>query len=213
MEQVNGLKDTRRQPRSFWLLKNAAVAACPNGWRTLQRVASRFLSTCLALILIASMQAAVQQEPLEYQVKAAFLLNFTRFVEWPASAFPDSEAPIAICIVGEDPFGGAIDQIVAGEVVGSRKVEVRRIKTPPAPKSCQVIYVGKQDPGAPPVLSALGPGVLVVGEGDSLLREGGMIAFILDNRRVRFNINQSAAEKAGLKLSARLLTVARSVVR
>lgn len=188
------------------------ITARSEVWRTLERAASRILSTCLALTLIASMQA-VEQEPLEYRVKAAFLLNFTRFVEWPASAFSDSEAPIAICIIGEDPFGGDIDQIVAGEVVGTRKVEVHRIKTPPAPKSCQVIYVGKPDPGAPATLSALGPGVLVVGDGDALLREGGMIAFIIDNRRVRFNINQSAAEKAGLKLSARLLAVARSVVR
>ena len=150
-------------------------------------------------------------EPLEYQVKAAFLLNFTKFVEWPPSAFGAADSPIAICILGNDPFGNSLDQIVAEEVVDGRRVGVRRIKRTPAPKSCQALFVGMPEKEVLSILSGLGPGVLTVGEGESFVRDGGMIAFVIENRRVRFDINQTAAERAGLKLSSKLLSVARSV--
>ena len=146
--------------------------------------------------------------PLEYEVKAAFLLNFTKFVEWPASAFAAADSPIAICVWGNDPFGKMLDRIVAEEVIGGRKVVVRRIRQRPEPRSCQALFVngaGKD------VLSGVGPRVLTIGEGEGFVRSGGMIAFVVENRRVRFGINESAAEAAGLKLSSKLLTVARSV--
>jgi hypothetical protein len=144
---------------------------------------------------------------LEYQVKAVFLLNFTKFIEWPAEAFEQPESPVTICILGEDPFGAAINQTVSGEVVNGRKIAVQRIKHLPAPKSCQVLFLGP----AVKSLPDLGPGVLTVGEGESFEREGGMIAFIIENRRVRFDVNQAAAERAGLKISSKLLSVARDV--
>ena len=147
---------------------------------------------------------------IEYEVKAAFLLNFTKFIEWPDNAFADSQSPIAICILGKDPFGRALDEIVQGEAVNARKVTVRRISEAPTPRTCQVVYVGRLEKDAKTVSSIKG-GVLTVGEGDGFLRDGGMIAFVLENRRVRFDINQSAAESADLKLSSKLLSVARSV--
>jgi len=166
----------------------------------------RFLPIAFA---IGSLTAADQ--PQEYQVKAAFLLNFTKFIDWPAAAFADSGSPVAICILGDDPFGSALDQIVEGEVVDGRRISVQRIKRAPTPKSCQVVFVGKPEKEALKILRGLGPGVLTVSEGESFARSGGMIAFVIENRRVRFDINLTIAENAGLKLSSKLLTVARTV--
>ena len=149
--------------------------------------------------------------PLEYQVKAAFLLNFTKFVEWPAAAFAAPDSPVAICVLGDDPFGGALDQMVQGEVVNGRKLIVQRITHAPLPKTCQVLFIGKSEKDVPNTLAAVGPGVLTVGEGESFLRDGGVIAFIVEDRRVRFDINRTAAAHAGLKLSSQLMKVARFV--
>jgi hypothetical protein len=184
---------------------------CKHGfrrWRQIRRVAP-CLVFLLGLVLIPA--SLVADESLEYQVKAAFLLNFTKFVEWPASAFEAADSPIAICILGEDPFGTALDQIVAGEMVDGRKLTIQRLKRAPAPKSCQVLFVSSAGQEVPKIEPGLGAGVLTVGEGESFLRDGGMIAFVIENRRVRFSINQAAAEKAGLKLSSKLLSVAKSV--
>lgn len=165
----------------------------------------------IGLVPIALLVSCVwAQQPTESEVQAAFLMNFTKFVEWPASAFPDSNSPFTICVLGKDPFGRALDDLLAGETVGARNVAVRRLAEAP-PRACQMVFFGGPRGEARAVLGSLGPGVLTVGDGDTFLREGGMIAFVIDNRRVRFDINQALAEKNGLKLSSRLLTVARSV--
>jgi len=195
MEQVNSNGFQRWKHGLRQLLRNPTMAPC--------------LAVFLGVFLPFTSSAA--DESLEYQVKAAFLLNFTKFVEWPASAFEAANSPIAICILGEDPFGAALDQIVAGEVVNGRSLAVQRLKRPPMPKSCQTLFISRADKEPPKIRSSFGPGVLTVGEGESFLHDGGMIAFVIENRRVRFSINQSAAENAGLKLSSKLLSVARSV--
>jgi hypothetical protein len=167
---------------------------------------------CLGIgfgLAIPGSQAA--DDSLEYQVKAAFLLNFAKFVEWPASAFPEPDSPISICILGVDPFGKTLDQLIAGESVNGRKLAIERVKRTPPPKSCQVLFLSKAERETNKTLPALGPGVLTVGEGDNFVHEGGVIGFIIENRRVRFDINQTAAENAELKLSSKLLSVARSV--
>lgn len=149
--------------------------------------------------------------PLEYQVKAAFLLNFTKFVEWPDSAFAGPDAPITICILGEDPFGKALDQIVEGESIGNRKVVVNRIKHAPSPKSCQALFVADSQRDTAKTLAEAGPGVLTVGESVRFLSDGGIISFVIERGRVRFDINVDAANKANLKVSSKLLKVARFV--
>lgn len=150
---------------------------------------------------------------LEYKVKAAFLLNFTKFIDWPPGAFSAPDEPFAICILGSDPFGKALDDIVEGESVGDHKLTVRRITDVPQPKTCQMLFIGPGEKEASRTLEAVGPGVLTVGEGDTFTREGGAIGFVVDRRRVRFDINVSAAGRAGLKLSSRLLSVARAIER
>jgi hypothetical protein len=171
------------------------------------------LVLCLCLLGLApSLRAIEASPPSEYQIKAAFLLNFTKFIEWPAGE--GASSTFSICVVGEDPFGPVLDQLVDGETVGGRKIAVRRIRaqgSADAAGSCEILYVAKQEQNIQSVLAGAGAGVLTVGEGDNFLDAGGMIAFVLENRRVRFNIDQGAARKAGLKLSSRLLAVARSV--
>lgn len=186
---------TRRAFRA-WLRREPAILAG--------------LIIAAALILTCSSLAA--DEPLEYQVKAAYLLNFTKFIEWPAASFEAPDSSIAICILGDDPFGSTLDAILAGEVVSGRKVSALRLRRAPPPKLCQVLFVNKSQKDALKLLPGLGP-VLTVGDSDNFIRDGGMIAFHLENRRVRFDINQTAAENAGLKLSSKLLNVARSILK
>jgi hypothetical protein len=154
---------------------------------------------------------AAQEEPLEYQVKAAFLLNFTKFVEWPPAAFADEHSPLAICILGEDPFGDTLNEIVKGEAVNGHEIVVSRIGRPAAPKACQVLFVTRGEKDVRKMLGELGPGVLTVGEGERFLQDGGVVAFVIENRRVRFDIDQRAAAKGMLNISSRLMNVARSV--
>jgi len=163
----------------------------------------------IAAAFLICLLAKAQQPPLEYQVKAAFLLNFTKFIQWPAdSASPGS--PFGICILGEDPFGIALDQIVAGETYQRRKITVQRVHRP-VPPSCLVLFVSNSEKELDTLLAGLGPGVLTVGDSPGFLRDGGMIAFVVDNRRVRFDIDLAAAIKARLLISSKLLTVARNV--
>jgi hypothetical protein len=145
---------------------------------------------------------------LEYQVKAAFLLNFTKFIEWPAETATSAPA-VDICILGDDPFGPALDQMVAGETLQGRKIEVVRVKRPTP--SCQVLFISRSEKDVDSVLSMLGPGVLTVSEKANFLHDGGIIEFAVEGHRVKFDINQSAAAKARLQISSKLLNVARSV--
>jgi hypothetical protein len=169
------------------------------------RIPAARLASVVFLCALARAQA-----PSEYQVKAVFLLNFTKFIEWPATAFETSHSPMEICILGNDPFGNTLDQTVKGEVVNGRPVAVKRLKHPPPPRSCHVLFAASIDKEMQ-VLTDASPGRLTVGEGHGFLRDGGMIGFVIESRRVRFDVNQTAAKKAGLKISSKLLAVARSV--
>jgi hypothetical protein len=161
---------------------------------------------CCALLAASPIRAAE-----EYHVKAAFLLNFTKFVEWPSDSFASPSSRISICILGDDPFGPVLDQIVEDEAVDEHKLSVERLRDPPPHGTCQVLFVDGRRKDLTQIIDSVEPGVLTVGEGEGFLRDGGIVAFVIDNRRVRFDINQNAASKAGLRLDARLLNVARSV--
>jgi hypothetical protein len=145
---------------------------------------------------------------LEYQVKAAFLLNFTKFVEWPAGT-AHQNVPINICLY-RDVFGSSIDQIVADEIVSGRKLAVQRLERGSS-NTCQVLFISGSETEVPELLAKMGKGTLTVGEGEQFLRQGGMIAFVIENRRVRFDVNLRAAQNAGIHISSRLLKVARAV--
>ena len=108
------------------------------------------------------------QPPSEYQVKAAFLLNFTKFIDWPDSAFTSADMPISICILGEDPFGPGLDKIIEGETVNNRRLSVQRVRRLPLP-GCHVLFVGQEEKEPGKILAGLRPGILTVGEGERFL--------------------------------------------
>ena len=160
-----------------------------------------------AALLIAAVAALAQTsagriQPPEYHVKAAYLLNFTKFIEWPAG---DAGAPFTICIAGSDPFGPILDHLVEGETVQGRKIVVRRLDEDGQAPVCQILYTAGTQ------LASTDPGVLTIGEGEAFVKKGGIIGFVIDNRRVRFDISQRAAHRAGIALSSKLLSVARTV--
>jgi hypothetical protein len=151
----------------------------------------------------------------EYEVKAAFLFNFTRFVEWPGSAFANDRAPIVIGLFHSDPFGAALRRVVEGQTVRGRAVEVRVVKSYDEVRTCHLVFVSAAEERRIPDLLRSGAvsRVLVVGESSGFAQAGGMMNFVMDGSRVRFEVNLRAAERAGLKLSSRLLSMARLVDR
>ncbi len=170
------------------------------------RAALRLVLCTIAGGILASSQNSAPSS--EYDVKAAYLRNFVSFVEWPQNRIG---ASFNICLLGNDPFRGSLDELVQGESVNGRPVAVRRIGR--VENTCQILFVGSTAPAAFPALSAARPGMLLVGEKPSFLREGGMINFVVDSDRVRFDVNLKAAEQSSLKISSRLLAVARTVLR
>lgn len=168
------------------------------------------LVALLSLMPWFSASAPAQNEGLEYDVKAAFLLNFSRYVTWPAER---QKPPFRICIYGSNPFGRRLAEAVSGERWQSQPMEVRILQLLSDGRSCHILYVPD---AAGDVLGDHWTGgalpTLTVGEDERFLTQGGMIRFFLENNRVRFSINQTIAESAGLQISSRLLRLARSVV-
>jgi hypothetical protein len=151
----------------------------------------------------------------EYQVKAAFLYNFAKFVEWPPGTFASSTEPIGICIAGMNPFGSALDAMVRGKKIGERAFAVRQIPDVPQAKACQILFMGSAEwKRVRPLLDALkGAAILTVGETDDFTAAGGMIAFQLAGTRVRIQIDLETAEHSRLKISSKLLSLADIVKR
>jgi hypothetical protein len=173
-------------------------------WRWL---AIRVIVCCIAVVTQA-------QSATEYQVKAAFLFNFAKFVEWPADAFPGADAPLQICVLGQDPFGQEFENVIAEKTINGHRIEVIHPSGVPQAKACQIIFVDSSvRQQARSILRDLrGSSVLTVGDTPGFAGMGGIINFVLDDGRVRFEINVKAAERARLKISARLLTVAKFIV-
>jgi hypothetical protein len=148
--------------------------------------------------------------PTEYEVKAAFLYNFARFVEWPPETGHDPGAPFVIAILGRDPFGPVLDETVAGKTVAGRPIEVHRVPRVDEARDAQIVFVSPSErANMAAILKALErPGVLTVGDTDGFAVRGGAINFTVQARRVRFEINPAVAEQAGLKMSSQLLKLA-----
>ena len=151
------------------------------------------------------------RQPAEYDVKAAFLLNFTRFVDWPPAPRQRPAPPFSICIAGEDPFGDSLTRIIAGESAAGRLLVVKHPRGDF--NGCEVLFVPASESSQEAILAQAGPGVLTVGESPDFLRDGGMIRFVLEDRRVRFDINRTAVNRSALKMSSRLLGAARMVLK
>jgi len=149
----------------------------------------------------------------EYRLKAGFLFNFVQFVDWPPSATQDSQPSLLIGILGDDPFGTFLDEIVRGERLGARSIQVRRYRRIADIEECNILFISRsENERVAEILSAVkNRPVLTVSDGDGFASQGGIIQFFTDKNRIRIRINLDAAEAANLTISSKLLRVAEVV--
>lgn len=151
---------------------------------------------------------------LEYEVKGAFLVKFGMFVEWPTNGLSTNKGGVfTIGILGDDPFGASFDEAVKKETVRGRSVQVKRARKLAELEGCQIVFISASESGrlAEVILELTGKGVLTVADEPGFAARGGMIGFIKDAGKIRFEINPGAAERAGLKLSSKLVQVGKRV--
>jgi len=158
-------------------------------------------------------QAGPENKPTQYEVEAAYLFNFGKFVAWPPGAQADS--PFLICVLGDDPFGPILDRTVTGETVKDRPVHGKRISRPQDATACSILYISSSESAR---LSRILPviqeaPVLTVSDIPGFAQQGGMIQFVLRDGRVRFEVNLAPTRRNGLTLSSELLKVAVEVFR
>jgi hypothetical protein len=189
------------------------------GQCTLQRGAPRGnpspLSRVMALVFMGVMfgpvgLSAQKSRPQEYEVKATYLYNFARFVGWPATAAAAKSDSFAICVLGQDPFGAVLDAVVAGETIDGKTVSAKRVSKPQDTVGCRVLYISSSEENRlREVLAALDrSGILTVSDIPQFSQRGGIIQFVHESNKVRFEVNLACAMAAGLTLSSELLKVA-----
>lgn len=161
----------------------------------------------MGLLLLSARRAGAQVDPIT--LKAVFLFNFAQFVEWPASAFPAPDAPLIVGVLGLDPFGKALDEVLRNEQARRRRILLQRFKQLGETQDCHILYVSRSEASRlDDIVQGLqGRPVLTVGEIDDFARRGGMIEMITE-RKVRLRINLKAAKTAGLSISAKMLQLA-----
>ena len=165
-----------------------------------------------SVLALNPQSGAAQESPVgEYELKAAILYNLTKFGEWPASAYRDSQTATVLCILGRDPFGNVLKEAIPREAAGVRPLLIRYLQRQEALGVCHLLYVSSSERKTMPQLfSALkGSGVLTVGETSRFAAQGGMIQFTLEDKQVRFDINLGAATREGVRISSKLLMLAR----
>ncbi|HVV73308.1 MAG TPA: YfiR family protein [Verrucomicrobiae bacterium] len=178
-------------------------------------VAAKKIFPCIRLAILLLLTVGwqnlhAQTASKEYQVKAAFLYNFSQFVEWPPDAFPQAQSPLVIGILGDDPFGGSLDQIVSGEKVNGHPLVIQHYHSVGEIKACHILFISQSEgKESKAVLSALkGRDILTVSDLDDFTKDGGIIRFVTENNKIRFKINGEAAKAANLTLSSKLLRAA-----
>ena len=135
-------------------------------------------------------------------------------MEWPEATFKDSSSPLTYCTIGNDPFHGLLDVSLRGKTHGTRAFRVQHLKLPQEIQGCQVLFIGSREKKSLPALlqGVKEDSVLIVGESEHFVQEGGMIGFCLEDKKIRFEINLATTQKAKLKISSRLLALAKSVI-
>lgn len=167
------------------------------------------------MCLLVFIAAAAPEEAVfkEHQVKAAFVFNFVKFVEWPAGAFADERTPIQIGVAGKGVMLEALEAAVKGKEVGGRELVVRRVETPEEASKLHVLFLGADGDArlGTWLAKASENSVLTIGESEAFQTSAGMIAFVWQGDRLRFEINLAEAERAKLRVSAQLLKLASKV--
>jgi hypothetical protein len=168
----------------------------------------------IATLALACLAVGQTSASGEYEVKAAFLFHFGQFVDWPEETFKDASSPITYCTIGGNPFHGALDASLNGKTIGARPLRVQHFQQPQDMRGCQVLFIGVEEKKLLPAILAgvKGNPVLTVGESEHFAQEGGMISFLLEDNKIRFEINLETAQKAKLRISARLLALAKTVI-
>jgi len=172
------------------------------------------LAIVWALFSVSGLHAQ-RSKPAEYEVKAAYLYNFGKFVEWPAKIKAASADAFTVCVLGQDPFGVTLDATIAGETIDGKSVVAKRISKPQDALDCRILFISSSEESQlKQILATLDKtNILTVSDMLQFTRRGGMIQFILEENRVRFEVNLTTAQRAGLTLSSQLLKLAISVRR
>jgi YfiR/HmsC-like len=167
----------------------------------------------LAVALLATGAVYAAAVPSEYQVKAVFLFNFAQFVDWPAGAFPRPDAPFVIGVLGQDPFGVQLDEVVRGETINKRPLVVKRYRNVTDVQDCNILFIGSTESGhLDEVLAAVkGRSILTVGDADPAGQRGVMIRLVNEHNRIRLRIDVGAAKAGNLTISSKLLRPAEIV--
>lgn len=170
--------------------------------------------TMAFLSLFAAPSPLRAQSVSEYQIKAAYVYNFAKFVEWPANNFPNPTTPIRICVLNDRSFEAGLNHIANGKAIGGRPVNIVAVENVDECHACHILFVNSsQDRHARQIIEVLrATSVLTVGETKDFVDEGGIIGFIVQDDRVQFRVNHRAANQAGLRISSRLLSLARQVI-
>lgn len=168
------------------------------------------IAVALTVAVALSQGVALGANPTEYTIKAAYLSKFGSFVEWPEDTFSEPTSALNLCIVGVDPFGEALDQLVAGQRIDSHPLRVKRIPDITDAADCQIVFIDGNDvPRALKVVSELrGTRVLTVTDTGDETEGAGIINFMVEGNRVRFGVDDKAAKNNGLRISSRLLMLA-----
>ena len=167
------------------------------------------LSLCL-LEVIPLHLAAQAQTMSEYQLKAAFLVNFGKFIDWPEAEFSSSNVPFVIGVIGADPFGDDLDEAIKGKSIGAHPIVARRISSGGDTSGLELAFIGSSEKTrlAETLRRLNASSAVSVSDIDRFCEAGGIIAFVVDNNRIRFEVNVDAAQKRNLKISSKLLSLA-----
>lgn len=149
----------------------------------------------------------------EYQLKAAFLYNFAKFVEWPPAKTPRADSPLVIGVIGKDPFGSDLENTLQGKLVEQRPITIRRFNSLGDLAGCHILFIAssEQDRLGEILHAAREMSVLTVADGGEFTGQGVAIGFRLQGGMIRFLINPNAAERAGIRISSKLLRLAQIV--
>lgn len=202
MDPLNGTRQV------LWRLRPSTSA--PGDERARERMIALVIVTFILFSVLPGARAQANP-PGEYELKAAFLFNFAKFIDWPEGSFESPQSPFTICVVGLDPFGNILEDAMQGKMIGNRPLAIRRLKDKVGARVCQIEFVSSSESAhLAEILGSLhGANVLLVGETSGFAASGGTIQFTLEDNRVRFAINIDAVDRSGMKFSSKLLSLAK----
>jgi len=182
-----------------------------------KKAVRKTLTAILALLFLALAAAVIPEcaaqdaAPSEYQIKAAFLFNFAKFVQWPPEAFATTNSPLIIGVLGENVFGDNLEKTINHKVINERPLQFKEFHSVGEATNCHILFISTSEKAKfSKIIQGLqGTSVLTVSETGEFIDAGGMINFVLEANKIRFEINDEAAKKAGLKISSKLLSLAR----